>query len=341
MTTTKLKEKEKARESESFEGFEGIEGMEGIDGMVEITRESYEESPIQPIVGEGVEADAEGDRQTPQAVAHPTNTNASSILSSTTLPNNIGGMSSYMDYKSNKDAKRLLHVILNDMDKKWDAKALMFKQVAKAQRRLRKKSEEECADIKHKYQNLISEYDTLHKTTEEDLNALRIHLEEAENALHESHTAHAETLSHLNETHREELEQLALNHHTLDKEVRELRDKHSEYLDTIYHLDQSRINAETRAEELESEVGVVKGECDEAIRECEQIHMTLSTATQQLREKDDTIASLKTSGDVLKLLDNFHPITALLSLAVVYLAACVIGLAADPIKIAKIGMGWD
>lgn len=168
---------------------------------------------------------------------------------------------------------------------------------------------------------------------------LRLHLHEADNRLQIEHTQHTATVNELKEAHEGEIHQLSLAHHALDSELSELRAKNSEYLETIYHLDQGRLSAEARLVEQEGEVAVTKNHFDAAVRECEQLRVTLGTARDELRESEATIASLKGASEVQKLLENFNPLTALLSLVVLYLAACVVGLAADPIKIVMISTG--
>ena len=50
---------------------------------------------------------------------------------------NKSNWNSYLDYKNNKDARKLLNILLNDLDNKKDT---YFKEIAKSQRRLRKVS---------------------------------------------------------------------------------------------------------------------------------------------------------------------------------------------------------
>lgn len=127
MTPT-AKTKQKARES-----------LGGVseDKNEHSAQNTHDESPMQPVTTDG----DGGDSQTQQAAgSNKQNNSTSSILSASSKYTRkanigkIGGMSTYIDYKTNKDAKKLLHVILNDLDKKWDAKALMFKQVGCALR---------------------------------------------------------------------------------------------------------------------------------------------------------------------------------------------------------------
>ena len=128
--TAKTKQKEKQRESSSI-----------IFDENSLLQD--DESPMQPLP---MAAAAGGDETvSTQHTAQPLQANTNNTNHTTKAPPSIlsssskytrkanigkvGGMASYIDYKSNKDAKKMLHVILNDLDKKWDAKAVMFKQV--------------------------------------------------------------------------------------------------------------------------------------------------------------------------------------------------------------------
>ncbi|TIB99092.1 hypothetical protein E3Q17_02728 [Wallemia mellicola] len=300
MTPTTTTKKEKSKEHQF------VENLEDIPNLIE------DESPMQPQTIE--QSQPEYHENVNEQIKDNTN---SSVLSGTTSKyirkvnvGKVGGMSSYIDYKSNKDAKKLLNVILNDLDKKWDAKALMFKQVAKAQRSLRKKSEEDYKVLSQKYHRLISDYDLLKKTSEDDIQVLRLHIHEAEDRL----AAHHASIQPLND------------------ELNETKGKNAEYLDTIYHLD-GKLN------ESDGQLAIARNHFESAQNDSSLLRIQMETLREQQRENEAIIASLKASKEVQGLIENFNPITAILVLTVAYLLACVLGLAADPIKIAMISTG--
>lgn len=168
----------------------------------------------------------------------------------------------------------------------------------------------------------------------QDIQVLRLHLLEADKRLEKEHTQHADATAQLKEAHDKEL-------HELGVERAQLHSKNAEYVDTIYHLDQARLAAEERTVEREAEVAVVRNHLDGAVREAEQLRVTLDTLREDLSHKDEAIASLNNANEMQRVFDNFNPLTALLTLLVLYLAACVVGLAADPIKIVMISTGMS
>ena len=136
--------------------------------------------------------------------------------------------------------------------------------------------------------------------------------------------------------HIHEAEDRLAAHHAsiqpLNDELNETRGKNAEYLDTIYHLD-GKLN------ESDGQLAIARNHLESAQNDSSLLRIQMETLREQQRENEAIIASLKASKEVQGLIENFNPITAILVLTVAYLLACVLGLAADPIKIAMISTG--